>query len=560
MKFVGIFFITLAVLALVTIVTVLLLEDSSSDNSDSKTNKELFQLSIIHFNDFHARFEDINENEMPCRDGDTCFGGIARLKTVVDELMGNRKNSILLNAGDSFQGTFWYNALRYNGTAHFLNFFPTDATTIGNHEFAHRVKGLVPFLRMLESPVVVANIDDRHEPTIQNLYRKSVIVERSGRKIGIIGVILRETDVIANTDKLRFTDEAEAIRNEATELRRQGVNIIIVVSHCGLARDQEIASETGDFVDVIVGGHSHSFLYTKRNNKSPGPDTPAGTYPIVVTPKSGKDRKVLIVHASAFTKYVGDLTVFFNEAGHVKFYEGNPKFLSNEVERDPEILKELEVWRKEVDRLGQRVIGYSDVELLNTRCRREECGVGSLAADAFVYETQVELPEAQVYASIIQSGGIRGSFPRGVITYGDIVAFMPFDNSLDILQLPGDILIDVFEHSVSRSWDDEDFYGQYMLQVSGFQLTFNTTKPVGQRLQTIQIKGQSSEFENINLHKHYSVIVPSFLSGGGDGFTMLLPHRKSRRVGLPDILLLERFINRTSPISFQAVGRIVMLR
>lgn len=566
MKCFGWFIIILALLTIVATVIVLVIvwnEDSLVVGDDDVNQKEeLYALTIIHINDFHARFEETNERSLPCQENDKCIGGFARMKTVVDQLKAKRKNSIFLNAGDNFQGTFWYNLLRYNVTSHFLNLLPADAITLGNHEFAHRIQGLVPFMKLLESPITVANIDDQHEPALQNLYQKSIILERNGRQIGVIGVILRETSDIAITDGLKFTDEIEAIRHETTKLRQQGVNIIIVLSHCGLARDREIAIGAGDFVDVIVGGHSHSFLYTSYTNdkRTPGPDTPVGTYPIIVTPKSGSGRRVLIVQASAYTKYVGDLTVYFNAAGHVKYYDGNPIFLSNDVLKDPDIEKELIPWREQVNKLGQRVVGNSSENLLNVGCRHGECALGSFAADAFVYETQIEFPELQVFSSIIQAGGIQNSFTKGDITYGDIVAFMPFENTLDILQLQGDVLIDLFEHSVSRSFSEDIFIGNNMLQVSGFQLTFNTTKPVGQRLHTIQIRSkQFGEFENINPHKLYNVVVPSFIANGGDGFTMIKSNRKTRRVGLLDIDVMEKFIARNSPISYNADGRITML-
>ena len=566
MKLFGWFLIVLALLTFITTITVLVIVLSEDtyvvSDGDPNQKEELFELSIIHINDFHARFEETNEQSLACRENEKCIGGISRIKTVVDQLKAKRKNAIFLNAGDNFQGTFWYNLLRYNVTSYFLNLIPADAIALGNHEFAHRVQGLVPFIKLLESPVIAANIDDRHEPTLQNLYQKSVILERSGRKIGVIGIILRETSEIAVTDGVKFTDEIQAIRDETTKLRREGVNIIIVLSHCGLTRDREIALGAGDFVDVIVGGHSHSFLYTSHSEdkSAPGPDTPVGTYPIIVTPKSGSDRKVLIVQASAFTKYVGDLTVYFNSAGHVKYYDGNPIFLSNEVEKNVEIELELIPWRKKLRELAERIAGISSVNLLNEGCRNGECALGSFSADAFVYETQIEFPELKVFASIIQAGGIRNSLTKGNITIGDIVAFMPFENTLDILELRGDILFDVFEHSVSRSFSEDIFIGNYMLQVSGFQLVYNIIKPVGQRLQTIQIRSDNSgEFENINPYKMYKVIAPSFIANGGDGFTMVKGNRESRRVGLLDIDVMEKFIARNTPIIFNVDGRITML-
>lgn len=545
-------------LSLITTFLVLITVFANLNGSKSSENHELFELSIIHINDFHARFDEINEKSMPCLQDDVCIGGYARVKKVVDYLKANRRNTVYLNAGDNFQGTFWYSLLRHNVTSHFLNLLPADAITLGNHEFAHRVAGLIPFLREIKSPVVVANIDDRYEPDIKNLYKKSIIIERSGRKIGIIGVILRETAELANTDKLIFTDEIEAVRKESTKLRQKGVNIIIVLSHCGLDRDREIATETGDDVDVIVGGHSHTFLYTTKENLYPT-HIPSGPYPIIITPKSSNDSKVLIVHAAAFTKYVGDLKVYFDEAGHIKYYDGNPIFLGNEIEKDSEIERELIPWRDEVNRRGQRIVGATNVNLMHRVCRHGECALGSFTADAFVYETQIEYPEYNVHAAIIQAAGMKNSFRVGNITFADIVAFMPFENTLDILDLNGDVIYDIFEHSVSKSFVTDDFIGIHMLQVSGFKVIFNTTESVGNRVRSLQIKVNDVEFENIVPFKLYTLIVPSFLVNGGDGYTMIKLKKKNHRIGLLDIDIMASYITRKSTITHKTDERIVML-
>lgn len=94
---------------------------------------DLFPVSIIHINDFHARFDEINSNRITCnRERDSvCFGGYARVYTVVKYLMESRqaenKNPIYLNAADNFQGTLWYSLYRGNATSYFLNLFPADA-------------------------------------------------------------------------------------------------------------------------------------------------------------------------------------------------------------------------------------------------------------------------------------------------------------------------------------------------------------------------------------------------------------------------------------------------
>lgn len=90
---------------------------------------DLFTLSIIHWNDFHARFEEINRSGDHCRPADrpNCLGGYSRLVTTVKQLQRERQNPIYLNAGDNFQGTFWYNIGKWNVTAQFLNILPADA-------------------------------------------------------------------------------------------------------------------------------------------------------------------------------------------------------------------------------------------------------------------------------------------------------------------------------------------------------------------------------------------------------------------------------------------------
>ncbi|KAG5332724.1 APY Apyrase, partial [Acromyrmex heyeri] len=93
---------------------------------------DLFELSIIHLNDFHARFEQTSPYSGVCREDHKkdCIGGIARVYTAVNQLMKERPNAIFLNAGDHFQGTLWYNIHRWNVTAVFMNMLPHDAMVI----------------------------------------------------------------------------------------------------------------------------------------------------------------------------------------------------------------------------------------------------------------------------------------------------------------------------------------------------------------------------------------------------------------------------------------------
>ena len=154
------------------------------------------------------------------------------------------------------------------------------------------------------APILISNIDDSAEPLFQGLYSKSMVTTKFGRPIGIVGVTTRGFF----SGKLLILPEVESVRDEVSKLKEQGINIIIVLSHCGLEIDREIAKHSGD-IDIIVGGHSHSFLYSGDN--PPGPDNPVSFYPTVETQENGHE--VLIVQASAYTKYLGDITLYFDE-------------------------------------------------------------------------------------------------------------------------------------------------------------------------------------------------------------------------------------------------------
>lgn len=88
---------------------------------------EDFEVSIIHINDFHARFEETNNFSLPCQENQVCFGGYSRMATVVKQLRRSRRNSVFLNAADNFQGTIWYSLFRfvwdYKACLLFFNYF-----------------------------------------------------------------------------------------------------------------------------------------------------------------------------------------------------------------------------------------------------------------------------------------------------------------------------------------------------------------------------------------------------------------------------------------------------
>uniref|UniRef100_A0A182JMY7 Apyrase n=1 Tax=Anopheles atroparvus TaxID=41427 RepID=A0A182JMY7_ANOAO len=523
---------------------------------------DLYPLTLIHLNDFHARFEETNFFSTRCKpeEGERCIGGYARVVSRVKSLRQEYadRNPIYLNAGDNFQGTLWYTLLRWNVTAHFLNMLPADVMTLGNHEFEHGIAGLVPFLEVIDSPVVVANIDDTEEPTLQGKYRKSIVLERGGRKIGIVGVIHHLTNTMGMTEKLRLLDEVERLREETDKLMASGVNHIVVLSHCGLEIDRKIARELPQ-VDVVVGGHSHTFLY--NGSTETFPDRAEDTYPVVVEHSAG--RRTLIVQAASYAKYVGRITLYFDGDGNVSDWEGNPEFLDETVPLDAVVRDQLVPWREQVNVQANRAVGTSAVTLSKAECARGECNFGNFITDGYIDYFATEFQKApkadrwtEVAVAFNTGGGMRTSLRDGQLTYDDLATAVPFEDTVDSFDLEGRYLLEALEHSASRYGTSD------MMQVSGIRVVYDLRRPEGSRVASVEVRCQICKVpkhEPLDLARIYRVATGTYIRNGGSGYTMIPQHASNLQVGPVDIAVLEEYVRKMTPVIAGIEGRITVI-
>ena len=166
---------------------------------DQSFCEELFPLSLIHINDFHAKFDEITPTGKKCESKSTenCIAGFARLYTTVKKLQDLHKfeNPVFINAGDNFQGSLWYNLLRWNVTRYFFDLLPPDVMVLGNHEFDHGVDGVLPFIDGLKTFTLGSNVDISKEPSFRGKMKSYIIMEIEKRKIGFIGVSNEQTNV-----------------------------------------------------------------------------------------------------------------------------------------------------------------------------------------------------------------------------------------------------------------------------------------------------------------------------------------------------------------------------
>jgi len=176
--------------------------------------------------------------------------------------------------------------------------------TLGNHEFDNGVDALVSYLEEIKNiPTVVSNLNTTAEPNLDKHLLPSLIFTINNTKVGIVGYLTTDTPIISKTGNVKFFEEVDSLKKETKKLRDSGVNIIIGLGHSGIEKDKIIAQEVED-IDIIVGGHSHTFLYS---GTPPSIEKPYGPYPLYVT--NVKNKAVPILQAYADTKYVGKVVL-----------------------------------------------------------------------------------------------------------------------------------------------------------------------------------------------------------------------------------------------------------
>ena len=221
-------------------------------------------LVILHANDTHSHFEPVRDEEYPG------MGGIIERAAYLDSVRvaEGPENVLLLHAGDFSQGTTYFSELGGNLEVQALNAMGYDVVTLGNHEFDNGLEDLGRRLSSLEMPVVVCNYD--FSPFEAGKYIKPyVIVEKAGLKIGVIGVLCDLKSMVAADIAERVPEfpMVETVQKYADLLKvDEGCDLVIALTHIGYEEhtpgditDPILCSKTRN-LDLIVGGHSHTFL------------------------------------------------------------------------------------------------------------------------------------------------------------------------------------------------------------------------------------------------------------------------------------------------------------
>lgn len=525
----------------VLMIWILLTGCSTQSTSFLPASTDPLELIILYVNDTHSHIAGIDEYGNATFSEEGSYGGFGRIAAAILQAKENHDNVLALDAGDQFQGTLYYSVNRWPMLAELSQHMPYDAMTLGNHEFDEGCSELSQFLDMVPFPIVAANIVPEPGCPLRDAPISPYVIRIiRGKQVAIIGLANNDITLSSACERTGFKDAQHVLQETVNELTRKGIQHIIVLTHLGLPADRELARST-DGIDVIVGGHTHSYL---------GPDSEEGPYPIVEKSPSGSP--VLIVTARNATLYLGKLKVRFDEAGIPVSWSGGPQKLLPATPANASIDSLIQKYTTSLEAFRQVIVGYQDISFPDglAACRKTECLGGMVTADAM-------LEYARPYGAsmaLCNGGAIRAGFPKGDITRGDLLAMHPFENRLVLCEYSGRQILEALEHGVAG----EKATGPRLLQVAGLRYVIDSRKPVGKRIVNVELLDTEGAHP-LDMEKHYGVILLSYLARGGGGYAMLKGAKVLPSPESSDVAILESYLRKHSPLSPPSTGRIIRL-
>ncbi|MDX1902948.1 MAG: metallophosphatase [Thermonemataceae bacterium] len=223
------------------------------------------KITILHTNDMHSRIEPFPNDGRKYAG----LGGMARRAALIKKIRSQEENVLLLDAGDIIQGTPYFNFFGGEVELKLMSEMRYDATTLGNHDFDNGLAGLERMLPFANFPYLIANYDFSKEQSLKNAFQPYKIFEKNGLKIGVFGLGIELKGLVLDKffGQVVYKNPLEVATEMVQALQAKKCDLIICLSHLGYKYDREKVSdiklaETVQGIDLIIGGHTHTFLDT----------------------------------------------------------------------------------------------------------------------------------------------------------------------------------------------------------------------------------------------------------------------------------------------------------
>ncbi len=449
--------------------------------------------------------------------------GIAKVATLVKEARKNDPNLLLVDSGDTIQGTpleYFHN--KRNNTPPdpmmlTMNALHYDSMAVGNHEYNFGLKVLEKARSEARFPWLSANTYNKGTATTH--YTPYIVKDVDGVRIGVLGLTtpgIPNWENVPNYEGLEFKETVSEAKKWVPILREQEkVDLIAITMHMGIEEDlrtgttnpSQVANENAAIaiarqvpgIDVILMGHTHR-------------DVPS----LVVN-------GVLLTQANRWASHVARVDVYLekNTDGRWQVVAKSARTIpvTEKTAIDSEIAQLGQAYDKETQDWLGRQIGESSEELTSNNCRFTDTAIIDL-----IQRVQMDAGQAEV--SMAACFNPQAHIPKGPVTVRDIAGLYEYENTLVTLELTGQQLKDALEHSARyfREYQpgksltelvDQRIPGYNFDVAEGVTYTLDITKPFGQRIQSLRFKGQP-----LSPTQKLRVVTNNYRVNGGGNYTM----------------------------------------
>ena len=496
-----------------------------TETTASSTATDSIEAVIIHTNDVHGRI--LEEKGVI---------GDAKAAAVIEEERSKVENTIVVDAGDAFQGLPISNSTKGEDRANIMNQVGYDAMAVGNHEFDFGMDQAIKYKETLNFPLLSAN-------TYVNgarVFEASTIVDKTPTVVGdefvVIGVTTPETAIKThpkNIEGVTFADPITEVNKVIDEVEARALadnrvyNNYIILAHLGVDATTPVEWRGSTLAEalsqnsklagkrvIVIDGHSHTVQ--------------SATYGDNVTYNQ----------TGSYLNNIGKVTLKSEQLlGEASLISAADTASVTPDALITELVNEIKV--KYEGENAQVVIENNPVELNGERSnvRVRETNLGNAVTDAIYAYGQTGFSNKTSLA-VTNGGGLRATIAKDQpVTKGDIIAVLPFGNIISQITVTGQQIQDMFTKSLSSALQTDKETGKFILdengaplfeasggflQISGATVFYDPTLPVKERVLLIGILNpETGEYDDLDLEKTYYLATNDFLAAGGDGYTML---------------------------------------
>ncbi|MGL5956688.1 MAG: bifunctional metallophosphatase/5'-nucleotidase [Brevinema sp.] len=436
--------------------------------------KQQTEITLLHINDTHSK-----HYPFIAKDGST-NGGSAQLAYLIKKYKSEQSNILAIHGGDAVTGSAFSIVYQGMDSTDILNLSDFDLAVLGNHEFDFGLDQAYNIINARNFPTITANAYEKD--TAKAIMPPYFTTNINGKSIGFLG-LLTSHEVYTHKDQAgQFTvqEEFSALSNILDNSSLTTNDLLILVSHSGYELDKEIAQTFPNVFDIIIGGHSHTYLEQPH-----------------------KINNTLIVQLNNNIQELGKLDLRIDEKNNIRSYTYQAIPIKN-VPADLLVLDYIESKKGLVDQNMGQVLATISESISDENIRSQSTILGNFIADTVLNA----FSDRNIDILMLNSGGIRAPLIGGNITLGTMYEIHPFDNTVVYFEAPGNIIKEILTHSANAVYDTGGF-----LQIS--KDTEVIIEPDGS-ISSIKIQG-----EHLAHDKIYKVMVSDWIFNGGDSYTMI---------------------------------------